>query len=106
MRHLTRRQFNLGVLNRRAHFMSKHRLHPINNNNALSNNHAFVVGMLGSGKTSFVKKKLLKSTDQVAIYDPKREYQGQLAGRQVRSYDKLKNFARALLVGEPIRALR
>jgi len=74
-------------------------MHPINNNNELSNHHAFVVGMSGCGKTSFVKKKLLKSTDQVAIYDPKREYQGQLAGRQVRSYDRLKDFARALLAG-------
>jgi hypothetical protein len=29
-----------------------------------------MVGMPGCGKTSFVKKKLLKATDQVAIYDP------------------------------------
>jgi hypothetical protein len=57
--------------------------HPINNNNELSNNHAFLVGMPGCDKTSFVKKKLLKSTDQVAIYDPKQEYQRQLAGRRV-----------------------
>jgi len=27
-------------------------MHPINNNNALSNHHAFVVGMSGSGKTT------------------------------------------------------
>lgn len=74
-------------------------MHPINNNNALSNNHAFVVGMSGSGKTSFVKKKWIKPTDQVAIYDPKREYDGQLVGRQVRSYDTLKAFACALLAG-------
>ncbi|MFT7682645.1 MAG: DNA helicase HerA-like ATPase [Moritella dasanensis] len=74
-------------------------MHPINNNNELNNNHAFVVGMSGSGKTSFVKKKWLKPTDQVAIYDPKREYEGMLVGRQVRSYVKLKDFASALLAG-------
>jgi len=74
-------------------------MHPINNNNKLDNNHAYVVGMSGSGKTSVVKKELFKPTDQVSIYDPKREYDGMLVGRKVRTYEKLRDFASALLAG-------
>ncbi len=78
-------------------------LEPINNNNKLDNHHAYVVGMSGSGKSSLAKKLLIKPTDQVAIYDPKREYDGLLRGRKIRVYTHLKAFARALLAGRETR---
>lgn len=74
-------------------------MEPINNNNKLNNHHAYVVGMSGSGKSSLAKKLLIKPTDQVAIYDPKREYDGQLCGRTVRVYKSLGDFAKALIAG-------
>ncbi|ERB65537.1 hypothetical protein N779_09470 [Vibrio coralliilyticus OCN008] len=82
-------------------------MEPINNNNKLDNHHAYVVGMSGSGKSSLAKKLLIAATDQVAIYDPKREYDGKLKGRKIRVYTNLKAFASALLAGRETRqALR
>lgn len=74
-------------------------MHPINNNNKLSNGHSYVVGMSGSGKSSLAKKLLIKPTDQVAIFDPKREYDGKLQGRVIRVYTDLREFASALIAG-------
>ncbi|UXI02755.1 ATP-binding protein [Photobacterium sp. TY1-4] len=74
-------------------------LQPINQNNALNNHHAYVVGMSGCGKTSAAKKKFIKPTDQVAIFDPLKDYDGELAGRKVRSYPNLREFAKALYAG-------
>ncbi|TDR71488.1 hypothetical protein DFP78_11620 [Photobacterium lutimaris] len=74
-------------------------MQPINQNNALSNHHVYVVGMSGCGKTSAAKKLFIKPTDQVAIFDPIGDYEGQLAGRKVRSYASLKAFAAALIAG-------
>lgn len=74
-------------------------MEPINNNNRLDNVHAYVVGMSGSGKSSLAKKLLIAATDQVAIYDPKREYDGQLLGRKIRVYTDLRTFASAMLAG-------
>ncbi|SHO54471.1 type IV secretory system conjugative DNA transfer family protein [Vibrio quintilis] len=78
-------------------------MEPINNNNRLSNNHAYVVGMSGSGKSSLAKKLLILPTDQVAIYDPKREYDGLLQGRKIRVYTHPGEFARAMLAGRETR---
>ncbi|KHT64357.1 ATPase [Photobacterium gaetbulicola] len=75
------------------------KLQPINQNNALSNHHVYVVGMSGCGKTSAAKKLFIKPTDQVAIFDPLGDYEGELAGRKVRSYATLKAFAAALIAG-------
>lgn len=72
---------------------------PINANNKQSNGHAWACGMSGSGKTQLARRKLIKATDQVAIFDPLGDYTGELAGRVVRSYTSLKEFARALLQG-------
>ncbi|MGR5064682.1 ATP-binding protein [Photobacterium sp. DNB22_13_2] len=55
--------------------------------------------MSGCGKTSAAKKLFIKPTDQVAIFDPLGDYEGKLAGRQVRSYASLKAFAAALIAG-------
>ncbi|KLV00282.1 ATPase [Photobacterium aquae] len=55
--------------------------------------------MSGCGKTSAAKKLFIKPTDQVAIFDPLGDYEGELAGRKVRSYAKLKDFAQALIAG-------
>ncbi|WP_342606963.1 ATP-binding protein [Vibrio tritonius] len=74
-------------------------LQPRNTNNSLNNEHAFVVGMSGSGKSSLAKKRLIKPTDQVAIFDPKREYEGTLCGRAVRIYHSFSRFAQALISG-------
>ncbi|AIS53750.1 ATP-binding protein [Vibrio coralliilyticus] len=74
-------------------------MQPINANNALKNGHVFAVGMSGSGKTSAAKKLFIKATDQVAIFDPVGDYTGKLAGRVVRSYSNLKEFASALMAG-------
>ncbi|NOH85909.1 ATP-binding protein [Vibrio sp. 03-59-1] len=74
-------------------------MRPINPSNQLSNGHAWVCGMSGSGKTQLARRKLIKDTDQVAIFDPLGDYQGQLAGRVVRSYTTLKSFGAALLHG-------
>ncbi|MFL7033279.1 ATP-binding protein [Vibrio lentus] len=74
-------------------------MEPINNNNALDNHHAYIVGMSGSGKSSLAKKLLISSTDQVAIYDPKREYDGLIVGRKIRVYGNLRTFASALMAG-------
>ncbi|MCC4238131.1 type IV secretory system conjugative DNA transfer family protein [Vibrio anguillarum] len=74
-------------------------MEPINNNNKLDNNHAYVVGMSGSGKSSLAKKLLIQATDQVAIYDPKREYDGRLCGRVVRVYTNLFDFGKAIIAG-------
>lgn len=78
-------------------------MEPVNNNNKLENNHAYVVGMSGSGKSSLAKKMLVKPTDQVVIYDPKREYDGQLQGRVVRVYTDLRSFATAVIAGRKTR---
>lgn len=78
-------------------------IQPINNNNALKNGHAFAVGMSGSGKSSLAKKKIIKPTDQVAIYDPKREYEGELRGRKIRVYHSFSRFAEALFSGRKTR---
>ncbi|WP_120511978.1 ATP-binding protein [Photobacterium salinisoli] len=78
-------------------------MQPINPNNELKNHHTFAVGMPGSGKTSAAKKLFVKATDQVAIFDPVGDYSGMLAGRKVRSYSKLKDFAAALLAGRKTR---
>lgn len=75
------------------------KLQPINQNNALDNHHAYAVGMSGCGKTSAAKKLFIKAADQVAIFDPLNDYEGILAGRKVRGYDKLKDFAAALIAG-------
>lgn len=72
---------------------------PINQNNELSNHHTLVIGMSECGKTSVVKKEIIKPTDQVAIFDPYGDYEGELAGRVVRSYHSLKDFAAALFAG-------
>lgn len=74
-------------------------LQPRNNNNSLNNEHAFVVGMSGSGKSALAKKILIKPTDQVVIFDPKREYEGTLCGRAVRIYHSFSRFASALIAG-------
>lgn len=74
-------------------------MQPINPNNALKNHHAYVVGMSGSGKSSYAKKKAIQPTDQVIIFDPKREYGGTLAGRAVRTYDNLREFTKAVIAG-------
>lgn len=74
-------------------------MQPINPNNALKNGHVFAVGMSGSGKTSAAKKLFIKATDQVAIFDPVGDYDGKLAGRVVRSYKTIKEFAAALIAG-------
>jgi len=74
-------------------------MEPINNNNKLSNGHIFCVGMSGSGKSSAAKKLFVKATDQVVIFDPKKEYDGDLHGRKIRIYRKLGDFSRALLAG-------
>ncbi|GAB3531880.1 type IV secretory system conjugative DNA transfer family protein [Photobacterium alginatilyticum] len=78
-------------------------MEPVNNNNKLNNNHAYVVGMSGSGKSSLAKKLLIKPTDQVVIYDPKREYDGRLQGRVVRVYKDLRSFASAAIAGRKTR---
>ncbi len=74
-------------------------MQPINPNNALKNGHTFAVGMSGSGKTSAAKKLFVKATDQVALFDPMGDYTGKLAGRVVRGYPNLKEFAAALIAG-------
>ncbi|MCY9828604.1 type IV secretory system conjugative DNA transfer family protein [Vibrio chagasii] len=74
-------------------------MQPINPNNALKNGHVFAVGMSGSGKTSAAKKLFIKSTDQVAMFDPMGDYSGNLAGRVVRGYSNIKEFAAALIAG-------
>lgn len=74
-------------------------MQPINANNALKNGHVFAVGMSGSGKTSAAKKLFIKPTDQVAIFDPVGDYEGKLAGRVVRGYANIKDFAAALIAG-------
>ena len=71
----------------------------VNKNNALDNGHCAVVGMSGCGKTSLVKKKIIKVTDQVAIFDPFGDYDGKLCGRVVRGYESIKDFAAALIAG-------
>ncbi|QUM91223.1 ATP-binding protein [Moritella sp. 36] len=74
-------------------------MQPINPNNALKNGHVFAVGMSGSGKTSAAKKLFIKPADQVAIFDPVGDYEGKLAGRIVRRYSNLLDFAAALIAG-------
>lgn len=74
-------------------------MQPINPNNALKNHHTFAVGMSGSGKTTTAKKLFVSATDQVAMFDPVGDYTGNLAGRVVRGYPSLKEFAAALMAG-------
>lgn len=74
-------------------------MQPINPNNELKNGHVFAVGMSGSGKTSAAKKLFIKPPDQVAIFDPMGDYSGKLAGRVVRGYSNIKDFAVALIAG-------
>ena len=74
-------------------------MQPINPNNTLKNGHVFAVGMSGSGKTSAAKKLFIKPADQVAIFDPVGDYEGKLAGRIVRRYKTIKEFAAALIAG-------
>lgn|GEM_PF-1744621 len=74
-------------------------MQPINKDNALSNHHTMVIGMSECGKTSVVKKKIIKQTDQVAIFDPYGDYEGELAGRTVRVYHSLRDFTAALIAG-------
>ncbi|EJO2021511.1 DUF87 domain-containing protein [Vibrio vulnificus] len=74
-------------------------MQPRRNNNALKNEHTAVVGMSGCGKSSLVKKRLVKATDQVVIFDPKREYDGELLGRVVRVYHSFSRFAQAVVAG-------
>lgn len=74
-------------------------MQPINANNKLSNGHVFAVGMSGSGKSSASKKLFIKPTDQVIIFDPKREYDDDIQGRKVRVYAKLSEFAAAVIAG-------
>jgi len=75
------------------------KLQPVNQNNTLDNHHAYAVGMSGCGKTSAAKKLFVKATDQVVIFDPLNDYQGKLAGRVVRSYSNLRDFAIAVIAG-------
>lgn len=74
-------------------------MRPINANNALDNHHVYVCGMSGCGKTSAAKKLFIKSSDQVAIFDPLGDYHGELCNRVVRGYTKLRDFAAALIAG-------
>lgn len=74
-------------------------MQPINPNNELKNGHVFAVGMSGSGKTSAAKKLFIKPVDQVVIFDPMGDYTGELAGRVVRGYSSIKEFAAALIAG-------
>ncbi|QFT37632.1 MULTISPECIES: ATP-binding protein [unclassified Vibrio] len=78
-------------------------MRPINQNNALANFHTSVIGMSECGKTSVVKKKVIQPTDQVAIFDPYGDYEGKLAGRVVRSYHSLRDFAEAMIAGRKTR---
>lgn len=78
-------------------------MHPINANNKLNNGHVFAVGMSGSGKSSAAKKLFVQATDQVAIFDPKREYDGKLCGRVIRVYADIREFASALIAGRKTR---
>ncbi|ASA56411.1 ATPase [Vibrio gazogenes] len=78
-------------------------MQPINPNNALHNGHVYAVGMSGSGKTSAAKKLFIHATDQVAIFDPVGDYTGTLAGRVVRGYDNIKDFATAMIAGRKTR---
>ncbi|CAM3991083.1 AAA-like domain protein [Vibrio aerogenes CECT 7868] len=78
-------------------------MQPINPDNSLKNGHVFAVGMSGSGKTSAAKKLFIQATDQVAIFDPMGDYTGKLAGRFVRGYEHIKDFATALMAGRKTR---
>lgn len=73
-------------------------MQPKNQNNELSNNHIFIVGMSGCGKTLAVKRLFVSTSDQVIIFDPFRDYSGLLANRSVRGYGDLKTFAAAVLM--------
>ncbi|RCX07045.1 type IV secretory system conjugative DNA transfer family protein [Marinomonas foliarum] len=74
-------------------------LKPINKNNELTENHWLIVGSSGSGKTTAVKQLgIVGATDQVALFDPYQDYDD-LCGREVRRYESLAKFARALFAG-------
>ncbi|NAW87165.1 ATP-binding protein [Photobacterium halotolerans] len=72
---------------------------PVHQNNALDNHHTSVIGMSECGKTSVVKKEIIKPTDQVVIFDPYKDYDGELAQRTVRGYSSLRDFAAAVMAG-------
>ena len=72
---------------------------PRNPNNSLKNGHCYLVGMSGCGKTSAIKKLLIKQDDQVVIFDPFGDYDGTLCARSVVSYSCMKKFAAALIAG-------
>ena len=74
-------------------------MQPINPHNKYKNGHIFVVGMSGSGKTSAVKKRFIKPTEQVIIFDPMGDYKGKLAGRMVRLYGNVRDFTQSVIAG-------
>lgn len=72
------------------------RIQPQHHDNELKAHHALFVGSTGSGKTSAIKKLgFIKPTDQVVLYDPYKDYD-RLCNREVRRYDTIASFARAL----------
>ncbi|WP_417842147.1 hypothetical protein [Terasakiella sp.] len=81
-------------------------LQPRNSNNRLSAQHALFVGSSGSGKTTGVKQTgVIKSTDQVALFDPYLDYDT-LCGREIRRYTSLAAFARALFAARATKSAR
>ncbi|MGR5079918.1 ATP-binding protein [Photobacterium swingsii] len=74
-------------------------MQPINPKNSLSNNHVSLISTSGGGKTSAVKKLFIKPTDQAVFFDPYGDYEGRIAGRMVRTYEKWGDFTRAVLAG-------
>lgn len=74
-------------------------MQPINPNNALPNEHVWVCGMSGCGKTSAAKKLFIQPTDQVVIFDPYGDYSEGLMGRVVRPYTSWRDFAKAVIAG-------
>lgn len=76
-------------------------MQPINPNDAIDLTHAMYAGTTGAGKSVATQKAgLIKPTDQVVLWDLYGQYQGKtFLGRQIRTYDSLKDFFNAAYAG-------
>jgi hypothetical protein len=80
-------------------------MQPINANDTLDITHALYAGTTGAGKSVATQKmKLIKSGDQVVFWDLYGQYSGKIfVERQVRTYNKLSDFLRAVHAGRKTR---
>jgi len=76
-------------------------MQPINPNDSLDAEHVLYAGTTGAGKSIATRKmKRIKATDQVLFWDFYGQYIGKkFLGREVRTYDTLKGFFKAVYAG-------